>query len=83
MGPIDRCCGLACTWGTPEEPCWGDVVVVDEEALGDDDWFWVHACEGHVDRHIGLSYIYPPPGCDTIRADDEEQLQIERKTNNT
>ena len=74
MGPIDRCCGLACVWGTPEEPCWGDVIVVDEEDRGDY-WEYVHACEGHSNRS---AYTPPPPGCDTIRADDEEQLRIEK-----
>jgi hypothetical protein len=44
------CCGGTCfAQETHEtnEPCWGEVEVVDEEYNGDDYW-WIHACEGHV-----------------------------------
>lgn len=34
------------------EPCWGDVKVVDEVSTGDD-WIYVYACEGHADIASG------------------------------
>lgn len=47
----DACCGADCfAHGlNPDEPCWGDVHVAAEEACGDDDYYWVHECEGHTD----------------------------------
>lgn len=29
------------------EPCWGQVTVVAEEYT-DDDYWWIHVCEGHA-----------------------------------
>ena len=31
-----------------DEPCYGQVDVVDEVEIGKDDWMWVHMCEGHA-----------------------------------
>jgi hypothetical protein len=47
----DACCGQDCVLQgmDSKEPCWGDVSVVDEVDLGDGDWTWSHACEGHWD----------------------------------
>jgi hypothetical protein len=45
----DACCGDDC-WAHElyvNQPCWGDVRVVDEEYT-DDDYRWIHECEGHV-----------------------------------
>ena len=30
------------------EPCWGQVTVVAKEYTDDDDYWWIHACEGHA-----------------------------------
>lgn len=60
----ERCCGADCwgeDWQTPEQPCWGDVRAVDEEAAGDGDYCWVHACEGHGAMYEGGTYR-PHPG---------------------
>ncbi len=38
------------------EPCWGQVTVVDEIYSDDDSW-WIHACEGHAERNDGGKYI--------------------------
>ena len=48
------CCGDDC-WihNIGDErylPCWGDVEVVGEEG-GGDDYYWVHACQGHKDMY--------------------------------
>ncbi len=39
-------CGCDCGWldGYPDQPCWGQVEVV--EATPDQ---WVHACQGHIE----------------------------------
>jgi hypothetical protein len=43
------CCNSDCNHGLDiQEPCWGAVEVRGEERWGDDDWDWVHACEGHA-----------------------------------
>jgi len=46
----EACCGTDCSWHDTEgEPCWGDVTVIDEVQYGEDEWGWIHACEGHLD----------------------------------
>jgi hypothetical protein len=48
MSNVSDCCGSPCMCaGTAGEPCYGEVVCVGEEQFGDDDWAWIHACEGH------------------------------------
>lgn len=44
------CCGDDC-WAIyrDDEPCWGDVEVIDEVVCGSD-WAWVHGCQGHLDQ---------------------------------
>jgi len=44
------CCGDDCSFNwhaTEEEPCWGDVEVIDE-IYSETDWSWIHACQGHT-----------------------------------
>ena len=52
-----KCCGAQCCRlnAAPNEPCWGNVEVADEQECGDGEWYWVHACEGHID---GVDYDY-------------------------
>ena len=36
------------------EPCWGEVVAIDEvcyEADGEDDSYWIHSCQGHINMY--------------------------------
>jgi hypothetical protein len=51
-----RCCGADCDLGTPQKPCWGNVKVVDE-LYTEDDYVWIHACEGHQNIRDGGLYI--------------------------
>jgi len=32
-----------------DQQCWGQVIATDEVPV-DDDWWWIHSCEGH-DSH--------------------------------
>ena len=51
------CCGSDC-WAhemNPAEPCWGNVEVVDEE-YSDDDYWWIHECQGHLGVRDGETY---------------------------
>lgn len=41
-------CDADCPHDSDEEPCWGEVKVIDE-IYTDDDYYWVHCCEGHED----------------------------------
>ena len=45
---VADCCGASCFGkdSDPLQPCYGEVVVIDEE-YNDDDYWWVHACQGH------------------------------------
>lgn len=56
----DSCCGADSCYrferSTPEQPCWGAIMVVDEVQLGDD-YCWVHACEGHRPQQEGDEYL--------------------------
>jgi hypothetical protein len=52
-----QCCNEDCYAIDNEEPCWGDTQAIDEEYYGDDDYYWVHACEGHQDKYHGGDYI--------------------------
>jgi len=39
------------------EPCWGEVVAIDE-ILDEDESYWIHACEGHEGMYqSGDEYI--------------------------
>jgi hypothetical protein len=46
------CCGDECIYlgDNPDQPCWGQVMVVDEAGSVENHW-WVHACEGHADLY--------------------------------
>jgi hypothetical protein len=61
---VSECCGADCDLlGCREnEPCWGEVDVVDECCTEDySDCWWVHACEGHRDTVTdGKAYIPEP-----------------------
>ncbi len=51
-----KCCEADCCFpGTEKEPCWGNVEAVEEEKYtdedGNEDWTWIHTCEGHIDLH--------------------------------
>jgi len=51
-------CGAGCPYEdkNSDEPCWGPVHAVDE-IYSEDDWWWIHACEGHHDKADGGEYI--------------------------
>jgi hypothetical protein len=55
------CCGAECFRykGYPDEPCWGQVTVIEEETAGDDQW-WIHACQGHQDCYCNPHGKYRP-----------------------
>lgn len=38
-------------------PCWGDVNAIDEQQLGDGEYYWVHSCEGHSDMWLDGDYV--------------------------
>lgn len=59
----DCCRGVDCVLldAYDDQPCWGQVTVVDEDYT-EDDWWWVHACEGHAQHRDGVTYI--PEGKD-------------------
>jgi len=38
------------------EPCWGEVVAIDEMCSGDD-YYFIHSCQGHKDKYEGGEYI--------------------------
>lgn len=42
---------------TEADPCWGVVGVTEEACFGQDDYGWVHACEGHKLVYGGEEYI--------------------------
>lgn len=54
--PVIPCyCGELCVYEGPD--CWGTVQAIEEE--GGEDWYFVHACEGHEDVYHGGSYTVP------------------------
>jgi|CXWL01.1.fsa_nt_gi hypothetical protein len=58
------CYGVNCYHiddSTENEPCWGAVGVVDEVSYGEDDYGWVHGCEGHAECWGGGDYIKEQP----------------------
>lgn len=77
------CCGYAepCYFKTDGEPCWGAVRVVD--AWGDEldrdekyeDFFFMHACEGHSDNCFGRPYKERPPTVLKPKEDAELSLK--------
>lgn len=56
-----NCCGDECVLLDvyDDQPCWGQVVVIGEDTW-DNDWCWVHACEGHAMHREGVQYIPEP-----------------------
>lgn len=45
-------CGATCPFGDEEDPCEGQVNVIDEIDLGGDcGWAWIHACVKHEDKY--------------------------------
>ena len=55
---IAECCGDDCyAIDNEEEVCWGEVSVIGSESFTDDDYYWVHACEGHVEKYHAGDYI--------------------------
>lgn len=63
------CCGDDCVMldAYDDQPCWGQVTVIDED-YWDDDWCWVHACEGHVEHRYGKQYIPEEKDADLAQA---------------
>lgn len=56
----EACCGKDCyALYNEDEPCWGDVYVEDEEWT-EDDYYWVHACEGHLGTYPTGKYTPKP-----------------------
>ncbi len=43
-------CHARCDFENDREACYGCVQPIDEYDYGDDNWGWVHACEGHEDN---------------------------------
>jgi hypothetical protein len=57
-----KCCGDPCCMADhcrEGEPCWGEVEV-DDELWWEDDWMWIHACEGHRGVMSGEPYTVEP-----------------------
>jgi hypothetical protein len=56
-----------------KDPCWGPVEAIDEQPYADEDgaedWYWVHACQGHINVYEGGKYTPDPNLCapDTAR----------------
>lgn len=50
-----ECCNAECPHDREDEPCWGEVEVIDEHYTEDDSW-WVHACQGHKGVYEGHPY---------------------------
>jgi hypothetical protein len=50
-------CGDDCDYAKDNEPCWGEVHVV-QEITWEDGWDYEHACEGHSNCCFFGSYIY-------------------------
>ena len=50
-----RCCmGSECYKlysNSEKDPCWGEISAIDEQTVGDDDYYWIHSCEGHADQY--------------------------------
>ena len=62
-----ECCNADCLSDSEKEPCWGVVVVVAEDSFGDDDYYWVHQCEGHINYYDGdCKYVPEPPAPDPV-----------------
>lgn len=41
-------CGAFCDFANPGQPCYGKVTVIEEVECNDgEDYYWIHACEGH------------------------------------
>jgi len=58
-----ECCGADCEFldCDDDQPCWGQVEVVDEEFSDDYEYSrWIHACQGHEDIYCGGEYIPRP-----------------------
>lgn len=58
----DACCGDDCfAIGTPGQPCWGPVGVVDEVSGEDGDYYWIHSCQGHRNTFDSNEPYKPEP----------------------
>lgn len=68
-----ECCGANCDLLDcyDDQPCWGEVDVIDEDWT-EDDWWWVHACEGHRLYREGTAYIPEPVLCPLCNSPDTE-----------
>lgn len=58
-----RCCSDDCLYLDWEEnePCWGKIVVVDEILAGENDYMWIHECEGHYGSYYDGAKYKPEP----------------------
>jgi len=53
----DCYCGAPCLFAKDGEPCWGEISAVEEVYDEAGDYYWIHACDGHVDCYHGGLYI--------------------------
>ena len=55
-------CGADCVYFgmNDNEPCWGETGPVEEVEIGDGEYGWIHACEGHKEIHDGGEYKTQP-----------------------
>lgn len=53
-----RCCGTPCFYEYNNEklPCWGDIICIDYEIIGDDE-YRTGACEEHIDMYPSYNKI--------------------------
>ncbi len=49
-------CGASCDWEDTGKPCYGKIEAI-EELRSDDDFYWMHACEGHQNMYENKGYI--------------------------
>jgi hypothetical protein len=58
--PATCCYGVDCCYESDSELCWGQVDVRDEISCqdedGNEDYMWLHACEGHAEICNGGVY---------------------------
>jgi hypothetical protein len=50
-------------FGTDGEPCWGNIIPVDEIYIDEPDYsdhWWVYTCWGHEERYDGGLYVPEP-----------------------
>jgi len=63
-----RSCGCDCCLfeANANEPCWGKVEAVEEVEIGNGDFGWIHACDGHAQSWDGFGPYKPEPETPTV-----------------